>query len=377
MQPHRHTAFPYITVHFKSTGMNTVNNAISIQKTAQSRLKEHNQQDTGFGRIVSDHMLFADYIDGQWQEPVIVPFGDFTISPTALALHYGQTVFEGMKAFRMHDGNISVFRTDKHYQRFCLSLERMCMPPVPREHFAEGIRQLVTLDHEWVPRSEGAALYIRPFMFASEARFGMKISDEYRFMIFTGPVGPYYAQPLRVKVETDFVRAAPGGTGAAKCGGNYGASFYPARQAQQEGFDQVLWTDSTTHEFIEESGTMNILFVIDDIVITPSLTDTILDGVTRSSMLQLAADMGLKVQQRKISYHEIQAALDHGAAVEAFGAGTAAVTAPIAAIHIQGKDYELPAYTSNSFCNRVKQLLTDIRTGVSPDKHHWNTVIRL
>lgn len=357
--------------------MNAVNNAITIQKTAQSRLNEHNQQDTGFGRIVSDHMLFADYIDGQWQEPVIVPFGDFTISPTALALHYGQTVFEGMKAFRMHGGNISVFRTDKHYQRFCLSLERMCMPPVPREHFTEGIRQLVSLDHEWVPRSEGAALYIRPFMFASEARFGMKISDEYRFMIFTGPVGPYYAQPLRVKVETDFVRAAPGGTGAAKCGGNYGASFYPARQAKQEGFDQVLWTDSTTHEFIEESGTMNIIFVIDDIVITPSLTDTILDGVTRSSMLQLAADMGMKVQQRKISYHELQAALENGTNIEAFGAGTAAVTAPIASIRINGKDYELPAYTRSSFCNRVKQFLTDIRTGISPDKYHWNTIIRL
>ena len=350
---------------------------IPIQKASQSRLGEQGALDATFGKTIADHMLLADYKEGAWSKPVILPYGDFSIAPAALGLHYGQTVFEGMKAFRMKDGRISIFRIQKHYDRFCRSLERMCMPALPYEYFEEGLKQLMALDEAWVPSAEGSALYIRPFMFATEERFGVKISDEYRFMIFSGPVGPYYAQPLKVKVETGFARAAPGGTGAAKCGGNYGAAFYPSQLARQEGYDQVLWTDSQTHEFIEESGTMNVLFVIDDILITPPLTDTILDGVTRDSLLHIAQDMGMKIQRRKISCLELQDALKNGVPVEAFGAGTAAVTAPISSIRIGDDDFTLPACTAESFCIRARQILTDIRTGAHPDKHNWNTIITL
>jgi branched-chain amino acid aminotransferase len=348
---------------------------IPVRKAEQSRLRAEEILHADFGRIVSDHMLVADYCEGRWQEPEIVPFGEFMISPTALGLHYGQTIFEGMKAFRMKDGRVSIFRMEKHYQRFRKSLERMCMAFLPREHFVDGIRQLIAVDEPWVPNSEGASLYIRPFMFATEARFGMKISDEYRFNIFTGPVGPYYTKPLRVKVERHFTRAAKGGTGAAKCGGNYGASFYPAMKAKEEGFDQVLWTDGDGHEFIEESGTMNIMFMIDDVLVTPSLTDTILDGVTRDSLVQIARDMGVKVQERKISYLELKAALQDGKKLEAFGAGTAAITAPIAVIQIDGMDYDVPPYSEESFCVRAAKRLTQIRTGEYPDTHGWNTAL--
>lgn len=341
----------------------------------KSRLKQVDFDNLGFGNYVSDHMLVATYSKGSWQKEEIMPFSSLSMAPTALALHYGQTVFEGLKAFFHVSGKISIFRLDRHFQRFNRSLERLCMPNISQEIFCEGLKELLNTDRAWVPRKEDASLYIRPFMIATEERFGVKISDEYKFIIFTGPVGSYYSKPLRVKVEDTYMRATKGGTGFAKCGGNYGASFYPAQKAHEQGFDQVLWTDGTEMLHIEESGTMNAMFVLDGKVVTPSVSDTILDGVTRDSVIHLAKDLGYEVETRKISAFELIEHHKNGKLHEAFGVGTAATTSPIKSISILGKDYGLPEYTANSFCNKVKKLLTDIRTGIQPDKYNWNTLV--
>lgn len=348
---------------------------IPVRKTLHSRLGEVNWKQAEFGKYVSDHMFICQYKDGNWQEPRIEPFADISLSPTALALHYGQSVFEGMKAFRMEDGHVNIFRMERHHERLNRSLDRMCMPSIPYELFEAALTRLVQLDAAWVPEGGDVALYLRPFVFASEARFGVKISEEYTFMIVTGPVPTLYQKPIRVKVERKYIRAARGGTGFAKCCGNYGAAFYPTKKAREEGYDQVLWTDAQEHEYIEESGTMNLMFVIDGKLVTPPLSDSILDGVTRDSLLQLAADLGMETEERPVPVKEIITAFQEGRITEAFGAGTAAVIAPIAVIGIDGKDYELPPYHKNSLMNRLKTSLESIRTGASADLHGWNMKI--
>ncbi len=353
---------------------------IPVRKTKNSRLSRVDFDQLEFGKEVSDHMLVCDY-DGKspdrigWQQPAIVPFANLSISPTTLALHYGQTVFEGMKAFRMEDGRVNIFRIDRHYERFARSLDRMCMAVPPREIFIEGLLKLVETDRDWVPSKPGSSLYLRPFVYATEARFGVKVSEQYRFVIFTGPVPELYAKPIRVKVETEYVRAARGGTGFAKCGGNYGAAFYPTQRARQEGFDQVLWTDSRDHQFIEESGMMNVMFVIGDTLVTPPISDSILDGVTRDSLLTLAYDLGLSAKERPVSVEELENAFRNNAITEAFGAGTAAVVAPIETIRIGSIDYHLPAYNQNNIMFRIKQKLEKIRTGRDEDIYGWNFIV--
>jgi branched-chain amino acid aminotransferase len=348
---------------------------ISVRKTARTRIRDVDFDNLDFGKIISDHMLTSEYKNGEWGAPYIMPYGDIVFSPTILALHYGQMVFEGMKAFRMKDGKISIFRIKKHYDRFAKSLERMCMTNVPFEIFSQGLIDLIKVDSAWVPSSEGAALYIRPFSFASEERFGVKVSDEYRFIIFSGPVGPYYSKPLKVKVEDLYMRAAPGGTGFAKCGGNYGAAFYPLQLAKKAGFDQVLWTDGSADLNIEESGTMNVMFVINDTIVTPPLSDSILDGVTRDSFLTIAKDKGYKIEQRKIGAKELADSLEKGILTEAFGTGTAAVVAPIQSIFIKGKDYQVPEIRETGIMATVRDTLKAIRLGEVPDKFGWNTII--
>ena len=345
---------------------------IIVRKIKKSRINEVDFSKLEFGKYVSDHMLICDYYDGEWQSPQVVPFANLSLSPTTLALHYGQSVFEGMKAFRMKDGSINIFRIDKHYDRLVKSLERMCMQVPLKEIFMKGMMELVATDNAWVPNENGSSLYIRPFVFASEAKFGVKVSDEYRFIIFTGPVGPYYAKPLRVKVEREYIRAAKGGTGFAKCAGNYGGAFYPTQLARESGFDQVLWTNAIENKYIEESGTMNVMFVIDGKLVTPSLSDSILDGVTRDSLIQLAKDKGVVTEERRISTDELVTAFRNNMITEAFGAGTAAVVAPINLIHIDGVDYKLPFYNINSLMNQLKQQLEDIRTGRAEDVYGWN-----
>jgi branched-chain amino acid aminotransferase len=348
---------------------------ITVRKTPHSKIHEVDFEHLEFGKYVSDHMFICDYRNGRWHQPQVVPFANLSLNPAALALHYGQTVFEGMKAFYMTDGRINIFRIDRHYDRFVRSLERMCMAVPSREIFIEGLTRLVEIDQAWVPKQHGASLYLRPFMYASEARFGIKISEEYRFIVFTGPVPDLYGHPIKVKVETDYTRAARGGAGFAKCGGNYGAAHYPTRIARTQGYDQVLWTDAKENKFIEESGMMNVMFVINDVLVTPPLSDSILDGVTRDSLLTLAADLGYKTEERPVSVAELERAFREKTITEAFGAGTAAVVAPIQTIHINGIDFHLPAYTHENILNRLKHQLELIRSGRGADEHEWNFVL--
>ncbi|MGZ8540630.1 MAG: branched-chain amino acid aminotransferase [Chitinophagaceae bacterium] len=348
---------------------------ITVRKTNHSKINEVDFENLEFGKYTADHMLVCDYSDGEWKLPHIVPFSNLSLSPATLALHYGQTVFEGMKAFRMQDGRINIFRIERHYDRFVRSLERMCMVPPPKDIFIEGLQKLVDTDKAWVPKQPGAALYLRPFMYASEAKFGIKISEEYRFIVFTGPVPELYANPIKVKVETNYSRAAKGGTGFAKCGGNYGGALYPTRLARQEGYDQVLWTDARDNKFIEESGSMNVMFVINNVLVTPPLSDSILDGITRESLLILANGHGYKTEERPVEVEELATAFRNGTITEAFGAGTAAVVAPIQTISINGIDHHLPGYSTDSISSRLKQKLENIRTGIEEDLHGWNYIL--
>ncbi len=346
--------------------------AISI--TSQTERKVTDTKSLPFGKIPTEHMFIAEYKDGTWQHAQVTPFHDLTLSPLALCLHYGQTVFEGMKAFAMEDGTVNIFRMDKHYERFTKSLQRMCMPHVPKELFMNAISELVKIDADWVPREADGSLYLRPFMIATEDRIGVKVSDEYLFMVVASPAFQYYTKPLKVKVETTYVRAAAGGTGTAKCGGNYGGAFFPTQQARTEGYDQVLWTDSIHHEFIEESGTMNAMFVIDNVLVTPELSGTILDGVTRDALLTIAKEKGITVVERHISYNELIHAFENGKKVEAFGAGTAAVIAPIEIIAIGHKQYT--CYTGeDAIMYQLQSELYNIRRGITPDTHHWNHIV--
>jgi branched-chain amino acid aminotransferase len=347
---------------------------IPVRKTNYSRINEVDFNHLEFGKYVSDHMLVCDYANNEWKTPRIMPFANLSLSPSTLALHYGQTVFEGMKAFKMHDGRINIFRIQKHYERFVRSLERMCMAVISREIFIDGLLQLIKLDKNWVPASP-SSLYIRPFMFASESKFGVKISDEYRFVIFTGPVPALYNHPIKVKVETEFIRAARGGTGFAKCGGNYGGAYYPTKKAKEEGYDQVLWTDAKENKYIEESGMMNAMFVINNAVVTPPLSDSILDGITRDSLLMIAKNIGYKTEERKISVQELKEGIINGNVTEAFGAGTAALVSPISVVGIDGEDYKLPAYNSNNIMFQLKKKLDDIRSGLDDDIYNWNYIV--
>jgi branched-chain amino acid aminotransferase len=358
------------------TTMTTVTTSIDVQRIAKSRINDVDFNNLEFGKYISDHMLVVDYINGAWQEPKIVPYGDMMMSPAMLSLHYGQAVFEGMKAFRNKDGDICIFRPKKHSERLNKSLARMCMPEIPEELFIQGLHAIVETDQNWIPTSDGASLYLRPVVFAYEARLGVKIADHFKFVILTSPAGAYFSKPTRLKIEETYVRAAEGGTGFAKCAGNYGGAFYPTQLARQEGFDNVIWTDAKEHKYIDEAGVMNVMFVISGKLITPRLTTALLDGVTRDSILKLAPELGMPVEERKVSVEEIEQAFQKGTLTEAFGAGTAAVVSPIAAINIKGTDYTLPQAGVTSFQVKVKERLNNIRLGNLPDTHGWNYIIK-
>ena len=350
--------------------------AIAIQKTAHSRISETDFNNLEFGKYISDHMLISDWAKGEWSEPHIIPFGELRMTPAILALHYGQAIFEGMKAFRMKDGSINIFRPRKHHERLLKSLDRMCMPEISYEMFIQALHAVIELDKEWVPNTEGSSLYIRPVVFASESRLGVKVSEQYKFVVMTSPVGPYYNKPFRLKVEGHYTRTAEGGTGFAKCAGNYGGAFYPTQLAKKEGFDQVLWTDHKEHKYIDEVGMMNVMFVMSGKLVTPKLNTAILDGVTRASILTMAKEEGLTIEERRISIDDLEEGFKNKTLTEAFGCGTAAVVAPIAVINIRGVDHEFPAVDPNSIQQRLKKKLLDIRTGVAADRHGWNYLIR-
>ena len=344
---------------------------IRTQRTTASQRAAVDFHNLEFGKVFADHLFVVDYRDGEWQEPQILPFGDMTVSPANSALHYGQSIFEGMKAYHQADGGLALFRPLDNWARLNKSAERMCMPAIPEELFMQGLRELIRLDADWVPTEPGSALYIRPFMFATDGFLGVRPSTSYRFMILTCPVGLYFNQPLRVRFEQQYVRSAEGGAGFAKNAGNYGAAMYPTKLAQQEGYHQLIWTDSSEHQYVEESGTMNAVFVIGGRVVTPALSTSILDGVTRRSVLALARDMGLVVEERKVGSREIMDALAAGQLEEAFGVGTAATIAPIAIIGYEGHDYDLPVPGPDAFSKRVGAALDAIRSGEGADVHNW------
>ena len=345
--------------------------SISVEKTKNSRLHELDVNNIAFGKVFSDHMFIMDYKDGQWEEARIVPYCPLMMSPAISAFHYGQSIFEGMKAYKNDHGEIALFRPYDNHRRINISADRMCIPAVPQEYFIEGIRKLLQLDEAWIPTIPGSSLYIRPFIIGTDEFIGVKPSDTYRFYIFTSPAGYYYSKPVKVLVETNFIRAVEGGVGYVKASGNYGRSLYPTKLAQQRGYDQIIWTDARNHRYLEESGTMNLMFVIDDVLITAPLGDTILAGITRDSVLTLARDWKVKVQERKISIDEVLDAHKKGTLQEAFGTGTAATIAPISHIGFEGKDYELPDTKGRIFSNRVAAELENIRKGRTADVHNW------
>lgn len=347
---------------------------ITINKTAHSRVSTFDYHNIKFAREYSDHMLIADYKGGVWKNIRIEPYANLSISPANPAIHYGQSIFEGLKAYKHQDGKISVFRPKANYERMNISAERMVMPHIPEEIFMDGLTELLKLDQKWVPDIDGTSLYIRPFMFATDEYIGIRPSDDFTFMIITTPVGSYYANPVKVKVETHYTRAVKGGTGFAKTAGNYAASLYPARLAQKEGYDQLIWTDGQNHELIEESGTMNIMFIIDDVLVTAPLSDTILDGITRNSVLTLAREWGFKVEERPFSVTELVNSLENRKLKEAFGVGTAATIAPIQLIAYDGIDYKLDE-SGRDFSSKLLKTLTDIRLGKVEDKYGWNYYI--
>ena len=345
---------------------------IQVSSASESRISQVDWDNLPFGKVFSDHMLIMDYKDGEWQTPEIVPFGPISIHPATSALHYGQAIFEGMKANKSESGDVLIFRPDMNAKRFQESCERMSMPTIPENLFVECVRKLVELDSEWIPNKPGYSLYIRPFMFSTDEFVGIRPSEHYKFMIFSSPVGSYYNEPVNVLIEEHYTRAAEGGVGRAKVAGNYGASLYPAKQGQLKGYHQLLWTDAKTHEFVEESGTMNIVFVIDGKIITPSEeNDTILRGITKRSVLEVAQQWGFEIEERKISVKEVIEAVKNGSCTEAFGAGTAATIAHIHKIGFRGDDFILPAIESRTFSLRMSKYLSDLKSGVVEDEWGW------
>lgn len=345
--------------------------AFDIHPTPVSRLREVDFDHIEFGKVFSDHMLLIDFTDGAWQRGQIVRYGTMEVSPSMSALHYGQAIFEGMKAYKQVNGQIVLFRPLDNLRRLNASAERMCMPTLPEDLFLESLKALIRLDVAWVPSAPGTSLYIRPFMVATDAFVGVRPSDDYRYIVFTSPVNAYYSQPLRVRFEPNYVRSAEGGMGYAKAAGNYGGAMLPTRLAQQEGYHQLIWTDARDHAYVEESGTMNICFVINGKLLTPALSSSILDGVTRRSVLELARHWGVEVEERRLAVAEIVDALRAGTLAEAFGCGTAATIAPIVTIGHDGQNYDLPALAPDSLGARLNREMDAIKLGTSPDRFHW------
>ena len=344
---------------------------IEIERVAKSRLPATDLTTLPFGMVYTDHMFVCDYSEHQWRNPRIVPFGYLQISPASPAIHYGQSIFEGIKAHRSANNDILIFRPHDNWERMNISADRMCMPPLPEELFMDSLASLIELDRAWVPSSEGSSLYIRPFMFSADEYIGIRPSQRFTYMVILSPAGPYYSAPVKVKIEEHYTRAVAGGTGYAKAGGNYGGAIYPAKLAQDQGYHQLIWTDGKEHRYIEESGTMNVMFVLDDVLITPALSDSILAGITRDSVLSLAREWGIKVEERKISVDEIVRGLKAGKVKEAFGVGTAATIANIVTIGYAGDNYDLPPIEQRAFANRIMDELNGIKYGIIEDRHGW------
>jgi len=347
-----------------------------ITKTSESKIKYFDWDHLDFGKNFSDHMFLMEYDNGSWGQGEIVPFANLSMHPAMSAIHYGQAIFEGLKANRTVNNEVVLFRPDMNARRFNRSAERMCMPTIPEDLFVEAIRQLVALDNEWVTFREGHSLYIRPFMYATDELVGIRPSRTYKFLIITTPVGQYYSEPVNVKIEKSYTRAASGGVGGAKAAGNYAASMYPALQAQNEGYHQLVWTDAAEHKYIEESGTMNIVFQIGNKLITPDENqDTILRGITKRSVFEIAEKWNVEVEERMVTVAEIIEAARNGSLKDAFGAGTAATIAPIAMIGYEDEKFMLPPVEERLLSNKIKKYLGDLKSGRIADEFGWNLYV--
>jgi branched-chain amino acid aminotransferase len=344
---------------------------IPVTRIKRSKLEDISLENVPFGKYFTDHMLEADYHNGEWTQVSIKPYQPLQLEPSLAALHYGQAIFEGIKAYKAGDGTAFIFRPWDNYKRFNKSAERMNMPVVSEDIFIEGMRQLVSLDKDWIPARKDHSLYIRPVMFSTDAVLGVRPSETYKFLILLSPTGPYYAAPMKILVEERYTRAAPGGVGFSKNAGNYGGSMLAATLAKEKGYDQVLWTDSHEHKWLQEVGMMNVFFIINNVAITPSLEEgTILEGVTRASVIQGLKEMGVTVEERKISIDEVLKAYEAGTINEVFGTGTAAVIAPIKELNYKGQVMSFD--TSNyRLSQAVKNWLSDIREGRVADKYGW------
>lgn len=343
----------------------------NIIKAERSTLGTMTLQNLPFGKYFTDHMLEAEYEDGEWKNVEIKPYQPLLLSPSVAALHYGQAIFEGIKAYKNPSGEAFIFRPFDNFRRFNISAERMAMPQIPEEIFIEGMRQLIELDKDWIPQQEDHSLYIRPFMFSSDEIIGVRPSEKYKFMIILSPTGPYYNTPMRIYVEEKYVRAVPGGVGYAKAAGNYGAAMYATAEAKKKGYDQVLWTDAYEHKYVQECGTMNVFFIIGNTAITPDLdAGTILDGVTRDSTLVLLKEMGFNVEERSLSIDDIVDAYKAGILYEVFGTGTAATISMIKELCYQ--DFTMRFDVDKwKTAPEIKNRLNAIREGKAADKFNW------
>ncbi|WP_152287720.1 branched-chain amino acid aminotransferase [Flavicella marina] len=348
---------------------------IDIQKVTESKISQIDFSNLAFGNVFTDHMLECDYKDGKWQTIKIRPYGPITLDPSAKVFHYGQAIFEGMKAYKDDIDQIWMFRPDENQKRLNKSAVRLEMPEFPESLFFDGLETLLNIEKDWIQKEEGSSLYIRPFVIATEAGVSANPAKEYKFMILCSPAQSYYSGEVRVLFADTYSRSASGGVGFAKCAGNYAGQFYPTKLANEAGYQQVVWTDASTHENLEEAGTMNVFFRIGDKIITAPTSDRILDGVTRKSVLTLAEDLGIEAEVRNISVYEIEEAAKNGTLQEMFGAGTAAVINPILGFHFRGNDYELPKLES-TYADLFKDKITSIQTKKAEDKFGWTYKVR-
>lgn len=343
---------------------------LAIQKIETSKIGQVDFSNLTFGSTFSDHMFECDYKDGEWQNPTIKPYGPLSISPGAKVFHYGQAVFEGMKAYKDDNGKIWLFRPEQNFLRINKSSVRMAIPEFPREIFFDALTALVKIDKDWIKPGLGNSLYIRPFVMATQVGVGASPSTEYKFMILMSPAQAYYLGDVKVVIADHYSRSANGGVGAAKAAGNYGAQFFPTNLAREKGFQQVIWTDASKHEYLEEAGTMNVFFRVNDTLMTAPISDRILDGVTRKSVIALAKQDNITVEERPVLVSEIVEAAKNGSLKEIFGAGTAAVISPVSAFSYKDETFELEKQ-EDGFAIRFKNELLDIQYNRSEDPFNW------
>lgn len=353
------------------------NTKLDIKKTDSSRIKEVDFNNLSFGKHYTDHMMICDYKDGEWQNPKIKPYGPMQMEPSAKVFHYGQAVFEGMKAFKDENDKVWLFRPEQNFKRINKSSKRMAIPEFPKDYFFKSLLTLLDLDREWIKKGEGRSLYIRPFVIATENQVSAAPSTDYRFMIICSPATAYYSTPVKVLFAQEYSRSADGGVGFVKAAGNYGAQFYPTNLAKEKGYQQVVWTDANTHEYLEEAGTMNVFFRIKDKLITAPTGDRILDGITRKSLLDLAKRDDVDVEVRRVTVKEVVEAAKNGDLKEMFGAGTAATIA-----HISGFEYDETYYDiadiddKDSFAVKFKNELQDIQYNRAEDPFDWRFEVK-